>query len=139
MRAVRAIRRSVTDYALARRATLADLRAGRVTPLDVCDAHPYLLRAARFHGEPAEEACPVCRKEPLTHVTYTYGDCFRGQTNGRVRQSADLPDLAQEHEEFTVYVVEVCRGCSWNHLTVSYVLGRAPAELAAEVTSARRG
>jgi hypothetical protein len=26
-------------------------------------------------------------------------------------------------EEFTVYAVEVCRGCGWNHLDFSYVLG----------------
>ncbi len=31
--------------------------------------------------------------------------------------------MAHEYEEFRVYVVEVCQGCSWNHLTVSFVLG----------------
>jgi hypothetical protein len=117
--------RDSVDYALARRATLADLRAGRVSPMEVCDAHPYLLRAARFHGEPSERPCPVCRREPLTHVTYTYGDAFRTDTNGRVRQTSELPELAREHRAFTVYVVEVCRGCGWNHLALSYVLGTA--------------
>jgi hypothetical protein len=34
------------DYGLARRATLASVRSGRTTIADVCDAHPYLLRAA---------------------------------------------------------------------------------------------
>jgi hypothetical protein len=29
-------------------------------------------------------------------------------------------------EEFTVYAVEVCRSCGWNHLGFSYVLGVAP-------------
>jgi hypothetical protein len=52
--------RSVIDYALARRAALADLRAGRMSRLDVCDANPYLLRAARYHGEPTGRSCPVC-------------------------------------------------------------------------------
>src|SRR5512144_3410875 len=66
--------RSVTDYALARRATLAALFGGSLTTTDVCDAHPYLLRAAKYHGEPTTTACPVCRKERLTHVTYVYGD-----------------------------------------------------------------
>ena len=40
--------------------------------------------------------------------------------------------MAREHGEFTVYVVEVCQGCAWNHLTLSYVLGDgAPATAAA--------
>jgi hypothetical protein len=93
--------------------------------LDVCDAHPYLLRAARYHGEATNRTCPMCRREPLVEVTYTYGDCFKEATNGRVRQRAELAELAADCTEFTVYVVEVCRGCSWNHLTISYVLGRS--------------
>ena len=45
--------RSVIDYGLARRATLTSLLgAGAVTREDACDAHPYLLLAARHHGEP---------------------------------------------------------------------------------------
>jgi hypothetical protein len=120
-------RRALVDYGLARRAALRDLRAGRTSTLDACDAHPYLLRAARYHGEPTDRDCPVCVRERLVEVTYTYGDCFKKETNGRVRQRAELPELAGEHEEFTVYVVEVCRGCSWNHLTVSFVLGRSAA------------
>jgi hypothetical protein len=91
--------------------------------MDVCDAHPYLLRAARFHGEPTEQDCPVCRRVRLTNVTYTYGDCFRADTNGRVRRSDELHELAAELTEFSVYVVEVCQDCGWNHLAVSYVLG----------------
>ena len=116
--------RDTVDYGLARRATLMDLFAGRASTMDVCDAHPYLLRAAKYHGEPAEAPCPVCRKSPLTHVTYTYGDGFK-ETNGRVRATAELASLEREHAEFTVYVVEVCRACSWNHLVTSYVLGTA--------------
>ncbi|HEX6854655.1 MAG TPA: DUF5318 family protein, partial [Streptosporangiaceae bacterium] len=52
------MRRSVVDYGLARRATLASVFAGRMTTTDVCDAHPYLLRAAKFHGEPTTKPCP---------------------------------------------------------------------------------
>jgi hypothetical protein len=115
-------KRSVIDYSLARRALLADLFAGRASSVDVCDAHPYLLRAAKFHGEPTQATCPVCRKERLTHVTYVYGEEL-GVHSGRVRSSRELPAMAQQHGEFRVYVVEVCRGCAWNHLTTSYVLG----------------
>jgi hypothetical protein len=31
--------------------------------------------------------------------------------------------MATLYEEFSVFVVEVCRTCSWNHLVQSYVLG----------------
>lgn len=115
-------RRAVVDYGLARRATLRSLFAGQATTADVCDAHPDLLRAARHHGEPATESCPVCRKQRLTHVTYVYGDEL-GQHAGRVKVTRQLPEMAREYGEFRVYVVEVCQGCGWNHLTVSYVLG----------------
>ncbi|WP_163547964.1 DUF5318 family protein [Candidatus Frankia nodulisporulans] len=115
--------RSVIDYALARRAMLADLRAGRLSSLDVCDAQPYLLRAAKFHGEPTKKPCPVCRcGENLIHVTYTYGDEL-GDSSGRARATRELPALAARYSELQVYVVEVCRPCGWNHLTLSYAIG----------------
>ena len=114
--------RDTVDYGLARRATLVDLFHGRVATMDVCDAHPYLLRAAKYHGEATEVPCPVCRKGLLTHVTYTYGDGFK-ETNGRVRATVELAAMEREHREFTVYVVEVCRDCGWNHLVTSYTLG----------------
>jgi len=115
-------RRSVVDYGLARRATLASVFSGRTPVTDVCDAHPYLLRAAKFHGEPTGERCPICRKTNLTHVTYVYGDEL-GQYEGRVKQARELAEMAAEYGEFRVYVVEVCQSCGWNHLASSYVLG----------------
>ena len=115
-------RRSVIDYALARRATLASVLAGHTTVADVCDAHPYLLRAAKFHGEPTNADCPICRRTKLTHVTYVYGDEL-GQYEGRVKQAPELAEMALEYGEFKVYVVEVCQSCAWNHLASSYVLG----------------
>jgi hypothetical protein len=116
--------RQVVDYGLARRATLAELSTGGLTRDDACDAHPYLLRAAKYHGEPTELMCPVCRKERLTHVTYVYGDEL-GRYEGRVKATDELAQMAREFGEFRVYVVEVCQSCSWNHLTLSYVLGHA--------------
>ena len=115
-------RRSVVDYGLVRRATLASVQAGHTTVADVCDAHPYLLRAAKFHGEPTEIRCPICRKAKLTHVTYVYGDEL-GQYEGRVKRGPELDQMADEYGEFRVYVVEVCQSCGWNHLASSYVLG----------------
>ena len=78
-------RRSVVNYALRRRATLASVHAGSTTVTEVCDAQPYLLRAARYHGEPTEVRCPICRKANVTHVTYVYGDEL-GQYAGRVKR-----------------------------------------------------
>jgi hypothetical protein len=115
--------RCVIDYALARRAVLTGLASGRVRQEDACDAHVYLRRAARYHGEPTDEVCPVCTVETLVHVTYAYGECFAADTNGRAWASRDLPGLAARLPEFSVYVVEVCLGCGWNHLVTSAVLG----------------
>lgn len=119
-------RRAVVDYALQRRARLADVYAGRASLHDVCDAHPYLLRAAKFHGQPAEAPCPVCRKAQLTHVHYVYGDTLKA-VSGQAKTPSELTDMAQRVREFTVYVVEVCGSCGWNHLTTSFVMGRSRA------------
>lgn len=114
--------RQVVDYALQRRALLAEVYAGRLGVSEVCDAGPYLLRAAKFHGEPSKVTCPVCRKEPLTLVSWVYGDELK-HASGSARVSEELAKMSGLYEEFTVYVVEVCRTCSWNHLVQSYVLG----------------
>jgi Family of unknown function (DUF5318) len=111
------------DYALQRRALLADLYAGRASVMDVCDAHPYLQRAAKYHGEPSDVTCPVCRKERLTHVHYVYGDELRS-TNGQAKSVSELHRMGMDYREFRVYVVEVCRSCGWNHLAMTFVLGR---------------
>ena len=115
--------RQVVDYSLQKRAVLRDLHSGRIGTLEVCDASPYLKNAARFHGEPTDERCPVCRKENLTLVHYIYGDELK-QSAGQARKLAELPILAMTLREFQVFVVEVCRSCAWNHLTEQYVLGR---------------
>ncbi|WP_213451081.1 DUF5318 domain-containing protein [Rhizomonospora bruguierae] len=115
--------RRIVDYSLQRRALLREFYAGRVGTYEVCDASPYLKNAARFHGEPTEVRCPVCRRENVTLVHYIYGDELK-QSAGQARKRAELPVLAMTLREFQVYVVEVCRGCDWNHLVEQYVLGR---------------
>jgi Family of unknown function (DUF5318) len=115
-------RRAVIDYALQRRAALESLFRGHATTTDLCDADPYLLRAAHHHGEPTARSCPVCRKAHLTHVTYTFGDQL-GEYSGRIKATRELSVMATEYGEFTVYVVEVCTECGWNHLALSFVLG----------------
>ena len=114
--------RARVDYALQRRATLASLFTGLTTTTAVCDPDPYTLRAAKHHGEATERVCPVCRRETLVELNYTFGDEL-GQYSGRLKSRAELEPMAREHAEFSVYVVEVCTGCGWNHLVVSFVLG----------------
>lgn len=114
--------RQVVDYALQRRALLAEVHAGRVGVHEVCDASPYLQRAARFHGEPSEQTCPVCRKERLTLVSWIFGDSLK-HAAGSARKPAEIEQLANSCPDFSVYVVEVCRTCGWNHLVLSYVMG----------------
>ena len=70
-------------------------------------------------------ACPVCRRERLTMVSYVYGDAL-GPVAGQAKTEAELARMDAMQEEFSVYAVEVCRGCGWNHLTCSYVLGAEP-------------
>jgi hypothetical protein len=111
------------DYRMARRALLRDLRSGLRSVADVCDAHPELMRAARFIGEETNEVCPICESGRLRVLFYTYGKELKGRENGRVRRRADLLELRQRFGEFACYVVEVCTECSWNHLVRSYLSG----------------
>lgn len=112
------------DYRMARRALLRDLRAGMVSIVDVCDAHPELMRAAEFIGEATVDPCPICEVPGLRRVMYTYGKELKGRENGRVRRRSDLLDLKQRYGEFACYVVEVCTGCCWNHLVHSFLAGQ---------------
>ena len=129
--------RQIVDYSLQKRAVLRDVYSGRVGTYEVCDASPYLKSAARFHGEPTEQRCPICRRENLTHVHYIYGDELK-QSAGQARTLAELPVLAMTLREFQVYVVEVCPGCSWNHLVEQYLLGRDGLAAAEADASGRR-
>jgi Family of unknown function (DUF5318) len=116
------LQRQVVDYALRRRSLLAEVYSGRTGVTEVCDANPYLLRAAKYHGKPSSVMCPICRKEQLTLVSWVFGDHL-GAVSGSARTAEELVMLAARYDEFSVHVVEVCRTCSWNHLVKSYVLG----------------
>jgi uncharacterized protein DUF5318 len=111
------------DYRMARRAVLLELRRGIRSVADVCDAHPELIRAARFIGEETADICPICSHAGLRVLFYTYGNELKGRENGRVRRRADLLELRERFGEFACYVVEVCTACSWNHLVRSFLTG----------------
>jgi hypothetical protein len=65
-------------------------------------------------------------------VHYIYGDELK-QSAGQARSRAELAVLARTVEEIQVYVVEVCRGCGWNHLIEQFLLGRATRPAGADV------
>lgn len=113
----------VVDYRLARQALLSEFRKGRLARHQVCDAHPELVRNARELGTPTRLDCPVCEVDQLVLVTYVFGP--RLPAHGRCISSKDeLAKLHRRADRFTAYVVEVCRSCSWNHLTRVFPIGR---------------
>lgn len=113
------------EYRLARNAVVRDLRRGRLSRSDVCDAHPELLRAAHNLGQPSLEVCPVCEEANVVLVSFAFGP--RLPPGGRCLASRqDLDKLAGRSSQVACYVVEVCPECSWNHLaTMSIVGGRS--------------
>ena len=116
--------REVIDYALQRRRTLQSLHqpGSRIARLDICDADPMLVRAAKHHGEPSHVPCPVCSSKDLVNLQYVFGEQL-GQYSGRIKRTTELEEMAHEFGEFKVVVVEVCMACNWNHMILSYLLG----------------
>ena len=114
------------DYSLARRATLRAYQSGRLSRLEICDAHPDLLRAARFAGERTSIGCPICDRGPVLLVKYVFSDDLSKRENGRVWTTDDVGPLLKLREA-RLYTVEVCPDCSWNHLRAQLTLsnGRA--------------
>jgi hypothetical protein len=111
------------DYRLARRHVVAEFKRGRLSRLDVCDAHPELLRAARNVGEASAEGCPICEEGQLVLVSFAFGP--RLPPSGRcVTNGSELSRLARRVQELACYVVEVCPECSWNHLARRFLVGR---------------
>ncbi len=109
------------DYRLARNVIVSEFRKGRLSRLDVCDAHPELLRAAVNVGDETREDCPICDEAKLRIVSYVFGS--RLPPSGVcVTSKAEMAKLARTAKDLTCYVVEVCPECSWNHLARSFAL-----------------
>ena len=108
------------DYTLAKRALLRNVRRGLVSVLDICDAHPELMRAARHVGEETPHPCPVCDRPGLRRLAYVYADELK-RDNGRVWAIDQALTLAARCRNGVCYVVEVCTGCSWNYLSEAFV------------------
>ena len=115
------------DYLLARNSVVSEFKKGRLSRLDVCDAHPDLLRAATNVGEETREDCPICEEVKVRLVSYVFGSGL--PPGGRcVTTKRELARLPKGAGDLACYVVEVCPNCSWNHLASTFSLGRrAPA------------
>jgi hypothetical protein len=119
---IRGAHAGVIDYRLARRALVSEYRKGRLAKHQVCDAHPELVRAARELGDATSVLCPICAEEHLVLVTYVFGP--RLPAFGRcISKRSELSKLGLRTDQLTAYVVEVCPGCSWNHLARIFPLG----------------
>ena len=110
----------IVDYTLAKRALLRDARRGLLSRLDICDAHPELMRAAKNIGKDTGRPCPVCDEYTLRLLAYVYADDLK-RNNGRVWSIEAAMNLASQRRNGTCYVVEVCTGCAWNHLNEAFV------------------
>lgn len=110
------------DYRLIRRHTVDEFRRGRLSRLDVCDAQPELLRAARHAGRSASQPCPICDDDTLVTVSFVFGS--RLPAHGRCVTSArEMAKLRRRAEPVHCYVVEVCPDCAWNHLLQAFPVG----------------
>ncbi|MHB8430808.1 MAG: DUF5318 family protein [Acidimicrobiales bacterium] len=110
------------EYRLARNAVVRDFHKGRLSRLDVCDAHPELLRAARNLGRSTGEPCPICERVGLVYVTFVFGT--RLPSGGRcVSTQAELDRYWKRKDPVACFVIEVCNECSWNHLNRMYPAG----------------
>ena len=110
------------DYRLARNSVVSELKRGRMSRVDVCDAQPELLRAARNVGTPTGEDCPICEEAKIVLVSFAFGP--RLPPSGRcLATDQELAKLSRGATELACYVVEVCPECSWNHLAKMFLVG----------------
>src|SRR4029450_6014411 len=135
---------AVVDYRLTRQSVVQQYRKGRLSRLDVCDAHPELRRAATivsrptnegcpiceecqgvlgtYASRPPNEVCPICEESQVVLVTYAFGP--RLPAGGRcITTAREMARLSRGSATITCYVVEVCPDCAWNHLTRVFQVG----------------
>ena len=104
----------VVDYTLAKRALIRSFHRGLTSRLEICDAHPELIRAAKTRP------CPVCKGDELRLLAYVYADGLR-RNNGRAFEVGEALAIAAGQQGGACYVVEVCTGCCWNHLSEAFL------------------
>ena len=121
-------RHGKVDYRMARRALLREVRQGTRSVTDVRDAHPELLRAAKWIGELQQAPCPLCEEPDLVQVVYVFPRHGKTARRGQAVTRESLAAKVAKLGDLKVYTVEVCRRCHWHHLVDKYELahpGRA--------------
>lgn len=88
---------------------------GEIRREEICDAEFLLMTAAKYHGTPASQACPVCGADGLRVVQWIHGEQL-GRMSGTARSDQEIAKIAATGREVTVHTVEVCPECRWNHL-----------------------
>lgn len=109
------------DYRLARNSIVTQFQKGRLSRLDICDAHPDLLRAAINVGDESREDCPICEESKVRLVSYVFGSRL-APSGVCVTSREEMAKLARTAKDMVCYVVEVCPSCSWNHLNRSFTV-----------------
>src|SRR5579863_5567501 len=109
------------DYRLARNSIVREFQKGRLSRLDICDAHPDLIRAATNVGEETAEDCPICEETKLRLVSYVFGSRL-SPSGVCVTSKKEMSKVARVAKDLVCYVVEVCPSCAWNHLNQSYAV-----------------
>jgi hypothetical protein len=109
------------DYRLARNSVVSEFHKGRLSRLDICDAHPELLRAAINVGDESREDCPICDEAKVRLVSYVFGSRL-APSGVCVTSRQEMARLARTAKDIVCYVVEVCPNCSWNHLNRSFAV-----------------
>ncbi len=106
---------AVIEHVLIRHHLLEEVRRGRLSKKEVCDATPELLRVANSMGKASKDICPICGSEGMVHVSFAFGKGLPASGRG-VGSPEELQRLTESISDMDLYLVEVCIECRWNHL-----------------------
>lgn len=110
---------ATVSYRLAKQRVVDAFEQGTRTQHEVCDAQPELRRVAHHHSVAIAEDCPICEGGDLVAVTFAFGAGL--PKGGRcVADRAELDKLRRRGKPSTIYLIEVCRQCWWNHMRESF-------------------
>ena len=98
-----------------RESIVKEFRWGRLGGPTSVTRQPELLRVARNLGRTTDTECPICEHHRLVHVTFAFGPGLP-PSGLAVANLNELSKTARPRADVSCYVVEVCTGCSWNHL-----------------------
>jgi len=112
---------ATVNYRLAKQRVVDSVERGVRAQHEVCDAQPELRRVAHHHSVAIAEACPICDGDDLVAVTFAFGSGL--PKAGRcVADRSEFDKLKRRGKPSTVYLIEVCRQCWWNHMRESFEL-----------------